>query len=147
MELMNEVVGEKNCLDKSGGKKELVLHFRRQHLWKCIGWILLEVTFAGKGHNIWGETPIYFGKKAQTKSQNMFVVTQVYIRHVVTYIVLISVMLSIELFYLRIFFIYWMLLCCFSCWFRPPVRDVCTTYEVVVFQPWTLTTPHPGSFT
>ena len=33
--------------------------------------------------------------------------------------------------------------CC--CWYWPPVREVCHNYEVVEFQPWTLTTPDLGS--
>ena len=67
MEKMKEAVGEKNCIDKSGEKKRLVHPFRRQHFWKCIGIILPEVTYGKKGHNIWGETEIYFGKKLRTK--------------------------------------------------------------------------------
>ena len=39
-EKMNLAVGEKNCLDDSGGKKQLVCPFRRHEFWKCIGCIL-----------------------------------------------------------------------------------------------------------
>ena len=30
-------------------------------------------------------------------------------------------------------------------YFRPPVHEICTNDEVVVFQPWTLNPPHLGS--
>ena len=37
MSKMNEVVGEKNRLDESGGKKRLVCHFTSNNFWKYIG--------------------------------------------------------------------------------------------------------------
>ena len=72
MEKMNEAVGDKNRLDKSVGKKQLVHPFRRKELWKCIGCIILTFTYGNKGQNMWRETPIYFGKKAQTKLHRDF---------------------------------------------------------------------------
>ena len=33
----------------------------------------------------------------------------------------------------------------FAVFFWPPVHEVCPNYKVVVFQPWTLNTPHLGS--
>ena len=36
MAKMNEAVGDKNCLDKSGRKKWIVYHFTRNKFWKCI---------------------------------------------------------------------------------------------------------------
>ena len=35
--------------------------------------------------------------------------------------------------------------CCFCCWYWPLVREVFPKYEVVKFQPRTLTNPYPGS--
>ena len=63
---MNEAVGEKNHVDKYGGKKHLVFPFRRQEFWKFIGLILLEVTYE-RGHNLWGGGQFFAGNKAQTK--------------------------------------------------------------------------------
>ena len=37
---INLAVGEKICLDNSGGRKKLVRTFRRHNLWRCIGCIL-----------------------------------------------------------------------------------------------------------
>ena len=59
---MNEVVGMKNSLDNSGGKKHSVCPFIRQELWKCIGCILLAVNYGKKGHKLWSETKKSFGK-------------------------------------------------------------------------------------
>ena len=67
MEKMTLAVGEKNCLDKYWGKKQLVRPFRRKEFWKCIGFILLKFIYGKKGHKLWGETPMFVGKKAQTK--------------------------------------------------------------------------------
>ena len=63
------MVGMKNRILVSGGKKQLrlVCHFTRQELWKCIGFIILEVTYGMKGHNIWSEITRTFGKKRPTK--------------------------------------------------------------------------------
>ena len=52
-----------------GGREWLVSPFRRQELWKCIGWVLSEVTHGNRGHTIWSEIPKYFGNKAPTKLQ------------------------------------------------------------------------------
>ena len=37
--------------------------------------------------------------------------------------------------------------CCCCCCYRPPVREVCPNYKVVVFQPQKLTIPDLGSVT
>ena len=66
---MNETVGMKNCLMMSEENKRLVLPFRRQEFWKCIGYVLSSVTCGKKGHNIWSEIPKYFGNKTPTKPQ------------------------------------------------------------------------------
>ena len=74
---MNEAVGMKNWLDMSGGKKHMVRTFRRQEFWKCIGCIILEVTYGKKGYTLWIETPIYFGRKPQTNYTDILVVPQI----------------------------------------------------------------------
>ena len=56
----NEAVGMKNFLDNSGVNKRLVLHFRRQEFWKCIGYILSSVTYGNKLHKLWGGEPKIF---------------------------------------------------------------------------------------
>ena len=60
---MNVAVGEKNCLDVSGGGIRLVHPFRRQEYWKCFGCILLAVTYGKKGHDVWGGTQIFVDKQ------------------------------------------------------------------------------------
>ena len=62
---MNEVVGEKNCLDNSGGGRWLVNHFTKNEFYKCIGCILLGVTYGIKGHRIWGGIETSVLKKGQ----------------------------------------------------------------------------------
>ena len=69
MKKMNEAVGMKNSLTKAGGGKRLVRPFIRQELWKCIGCVLLAVSYGKKGYMIWSEIPKYFGNKARTKLQ------------------------------------------------------------------------------
>ena len=53
MAKINEAVGMKNRLTMGGGGKQIVRPFRRQELWKCIGCVILEVTYRKKGHTIW----------------------------------------------------------------------------------------------
>ena len=65
MEKIIEAVGEKNLLDKSGGKKRLVHHFTRQKLWKFIGCILLSVTYGIKVKQLWVTTETSLNKKEQ----------------------------------------------------------------------------------
>ena len=62
MEKMNEAVCMNNCVTTNWGGKRLVRPFKRQQIWKCIGCILLEVTYRKKGHKIWSEVPKYLGK-------------------------------------------------------------------------------------
>ena len=45
MAKMNEAVGMKNCVTVDGGGKGIVLPFRRQEFWKCIGCLLASVTY------------------------------------------------------------------------------------------------------
>ena len=61
MEKMNESVGDKNRLDNSGGRKQLVCHFTNNKFWKFIGCILSSVTYGMKGHNIWRKNQTYVG--------------------------------------------------------------------------------------
>ena len=69
---MNQVVGEKNFLDKSGGGgKRPVRPFTRNKFWKCIGYILLEVTYGNKGHMIWGKPEASIRKKGRTPLRNL----------------------------------------------------------------------------
>ena len=60
MEKMNEAVCMKNRFKSNGGGKRLVRPFKRKELWKCIGCILLAVTYGNKGHKLWSEVPNYF---------------------------------------------------------------------------------------
>ena len=67
MSKINEAVGMKNCVTMNGGDKRLVLTFKRQELWKCIGRILSEVTYGKKGRKLWSEVPKCFGKYENPK--------------------------------------------------------------------------------
>ena len=49
---MNEAVGMKNCVTMNGGGKRLVLPFKRQECCKCIGCIILVVTYGKKVHKL-----------------------------------------------------------------------------------------------
>ena len=64
---MNEAVGIKNFVAMDGGGKWLVLTFKRQELWKCIGCILSKVTYEKKGQKLWSEIPKSFSYKAPPK--------------------------------------------------------------------------------
>ena len=66
---MNEAVGMKNHSTMNGGGKRLVCTFNSQDFCKCIGYILLVVTYGKKGHKIWSEIIKYSGKVAPTKLQ------------------------------------------------------------------------------
>ena len=55
MEKMNEAVCMKNRVILNGGGKRQVKKFTRQEFWKCIGFILLAVTYRKKGRKIWSE--------------------------------------------------------------------------------------------
>ena len=48
MKKNNEVVGMKNRVTMNGGWKLLVRPFKGQELWKCIGCIILAVTYGKK---------------------------------------------------------------------------------------------------
>ena len=52
---MNEEAVMKNSFTMDGGRKRLVLSFKRQELWECIGCVISEVNYAKKLHNIWIE--------------------------------------------------------------------------------------------
>ena len=54
MRKMNITVIDKNYLDIYGGKKQLVRPFRIQAFWKCIGYILSEVTHEKKKEYLGG---------------------------------------------------------------------------------------------
>ena len=66
---MNEAVGINNRVKMNGGGKGLVLPFKRQEFWKCIGCVLSAVTYGKKGHKLWSEIPKYFGKMENPKLQ------------------------------------------------------------------------------
>ena len=61
MEKMNEAVCMNNCVTTNGGGKRLVCPFKRQDLWKRIGYILSSVTYGNKVHKLWSELPKSFG--------------------------------------------------------------------------------------
>ena len=62
MEKMNEAVCMKNRVSSNGGGKRQVKKFKRQEFWKCIGCILLAVTYGKKERKLWSEVPKGFGK-------------------------------------------------------------------------------------
>ena len=74
--------------------------FYKARVLKCIGCILLKVFYGKKGHKLCIEIPKPFGNNPPSNCKDIFMVTQLYIRYVVIYIVFITVMLAIGLFYL-----------------------------------------------
>ena len=64
MSKVNEVIGEKNCIDKLVGRKLLVHNCSKKELWKCIGCIISSVAYRNKRHKLWGKTQTYVGNKA-----------------------------------------------------------------------------------
>ena len=97
---MNEAVGMKNCVAINGGWKRLVCTFKSQELCKCIGCIILAVTYGKKGHKLWSEIPKSFGKMEILNYEDVFVETTIYISYVLLAIVIFTSMIAIELFYL-----------------------------------------------
>ena len=69
---MNKAVVIRNRFTMNGGGKWLVRTFKRQEFWKCIGCILLEVTYGKKGHKLWSEIPKSFGRITPTKLRGDF---------------------------------------------------------------------------
>ena len=65
-----------------------------------IGCILSEVTYGKKGQNIWSEIQFVLVRSHQLIYKEMFVGNFFYIRYVVISIVIFTVMIAIELFYL-----------------------------------------------
>ena len=65
----NEAVGMNNRLDNYGGNKRLVHPLVRKIFWKCIGCILLIVTYVKKFPKLCSEIPKIFGNKSTTKLQ------------------------------------------------------------------------------
>ena len=100
MRKMDEMVGMKNCLDNSVGKKRLVCPFISKQFWKYICCIISKITYLKKGQKIWGETPNNFVRRKKLNYTDIFVETYIEISYVVISIVLITVMLIIEIFYL-----------------------------------------------
>ena len=49
--------------------KQIVCPFRMKEFWKCIGCVLLAVTYGKKVHKLQSELPKYSGKIAPTKLQ------------------------------------------------------------------------------
>ena len=64
---MNEMVSMNNFILVSGGKKRLVIPFRRKEFCKCIGCIISAFTYGKKGHTLWSKIPKTFGNKPPTK--------------------------------------------------------------------------------
>ena len=64
---INEAVGENNCIDRYGGKSFLVFHCKVHEFWKCIGCIILAVTYGTKGTQVWGTNELSISKKGQNK--------------------------------------------------------------------------------
>ena len=50
---MNKVVGERNKFELKVGKKWVTPEKLNKDLWKCIGCIILEVSYGKKGCRIW----------------------------------------------------------------------------------------------
>ena len=59
----NQVVGEKNRLDTSVGRKRLVHPFTRNEFWKYIGRIISAVKFRVKRYWLWGKPEASVSKK------------------------------------------------------------------------------------
>ena len=59
---MNEAVCMKNRITLDGGGERQVQKFKRQEFCKCIGCILLAVTYGKKGRKLWSEVPKGFCK-------------------------------------------------------------------------------------
>ena len=64
---IDEAVDINNCYTTNGGSKRLFRPFERKEFWKCIGCILLEVTYGKKGHKLWSDRPKYSCRMAPTK--------------------------------------------------------------------------------
>ena len=62
MEKMNEAVCMKNRVTLNRRGKRRVKIFTSQEFWKCIGCILLAVTYGKKGRNLWSEVSKDVGK-------------------------------------------------------------------------------------
>ena len=69
MAKMNEAVGIKNCCTMNGGGKRLVCPFKSQEFWRCIGCIILAVTYGKKGHKLWSDIPKASYRMAPPKIQ------------------------------------------------------------------------------
>ena len=52
---MNEAIVTNNRFTMDAGGKRIVCPFRSQEFWKCIDYVLSEVTYGKKGHNIWSD--------------------------------------------------------------------------------------------
>ena len=69
MPKMNEAMGMKNRFTMDGGGKWFVCPFERNEFWKCIGCVILAVTYGKKLHS---EIPKPFCRMAPTKLQKYF---------------------------------------------------------------------------
>ena len=67
MAKMNEAVDMKNSFTMDGVGKQLVHPFKRQELWKCIGFVLPEFNYGKKGRKLWSEVPKASCRMASTK--------------------------------------------------------------------------------
>ena len=59
----------KNSLMVAGGGGWIVCPFVNQEFWKCIGCVILAVTYGDKVHDIWSEIPKPFGNKLPNKQR------------------------------------------------------------------------------
>ena len=103
---MNQVVGENNCIDKSGGRKRPDRPFTRNKFWKYSGCIILAVTFGVKLHHLWVKlnhlSVIRIKLHCKIHYTDMVVVRNIYERYTVISIVLITVMLANKVFHLTL---------------------------------------------
>ena len=77
MEKMNEAFCLKNRVSSNGGGKQQVKKFKMKEFWKCIGCILLEVTY-GDG----AKYPNVLVSMTIRYYDEMFVEPPIYIRYV-----------------------------------------------------------------
>ena len=77
MAQMNPSVGENNRLGISGGKKRLVSPFIRQEFLKCIGCIILIVTYGKKVHTLWGGIQYLFVRRHELNYTEIYVGIQI----------------------------------------------------------------------
>ena len=96
---MNLVVGEKNRCDHYGGKKYLFRPFRRQSSGHVLGAFYWQLTMGRKDTSFGGKLKYLLVRRKKLNHTEMLVGTHIYLKYVLTSIILITVMLVIGLFY------------------------------------------------